>query len=80
VTFAAGQTTQTLRVAVIGDRVREKNETFRVTLSNPAGATISNTAWRAIGTILEDDTPGQRAAALRLLAAAAAEADTKKRS
>lgn len=79
VTFAAGQTTQTLRVAVIGDRVREKHETFRVALSNPTAATLSDTAWRAIGRILEDDTPAQRTAALRLLAAAAAEADTKKR-
>ena len=65
---------------MIGDRVREKNETFRVTLSNPAGATVSKTAWRAIGTILEDDTPAQRAVALRFLAAAAAEVEMKKRS
>jgi hypothetical protein len=78
VTFAAGQITRTLRVAVIGDRVRETNETFRVTLRNPVGATLSDTAWRAIGRILDDDTPAHRAAALRVLAAAAAEVETKR--
>jgi hypothetical protein len=77
VTFAAGQTTQTLRVAVIGDRLREANETFRVRLSQPVGATLSETAWRAIGRILDDDTAANRAAAFRILAAAAASAESQ---
>jgi hypothetical protein len=76
-TFAAGQTTQTLRVAVIGDRLREAHETFRVRLSQPVNATLSETAWRALGRILDDDTAANRAAALRILAAAAASAESQ---
>ncbi len=60
--FAAGQTTMTLRVAVKGDRLREPNETFRVVLSKPVGATISQTGWQGIGTILDDDTAAARMA------------------
>ncbi|MCE9629569.1 MAG: hypothetical protein K8S94_02460 [Planctomycetia bacterium] len=70
--FAAGQTTMTLRVAVKGDRLREANETFGVALSNPSGVTISQSAWRGIGTILDDDTAAGRAA----LAAMASSATT----
>ncbi|MFM8735411.1 MAG: Calx-beta domain-containing protein [Pirellulales bacterium] len=79
VTFAAGQTTQTLRVAVLGDRIREANETFRVTLSNTVGGRLSDAAWRAIGTILDDDTPARRAQAIAMLAAAASAVSTMKR-
>jgi hypothetical protein len=77
VTFAAEQTTRTLRVAVIGDRLREAHETFRVRLSQPVNATLSETAWRALGRILDDDTATNRAAALRILAAAAASAESQ---
>jgi hypothetical protein len=68
--FASGQTTQTLRVAVIGDRLREANETFHVVLSAAVNATRSQTARRGIGTILDDDSPA------RLAAFAAVAADT----
>ena len=78
VTFSPGQTAQTLRVAVLGDRLREANETFRVTLSNAVGAKLSDTAWRAIGTILDDDTPARRATALQLLASAASSSASKR--
>ena len=79
VTFAAGQVRQTLRVAVISDRLRESNETFSVSLSSPAGGRVSETGWRALGRILDDDTPASRAAAMRILAAGAAEVATKQR-
>ena len=68
--FASGQTTQTLRVAVNGDRLREANETFHVVLSAAVNATRAQTARRGIGTILDDDSPA------RLAAFAAVAADT----
>jgi chitinase len=52
-TFAAGVTAQTVHVDIIGDTTVEPSETFKVTLSNAAGATISRAV--AIGTILNDD-------------------------
>lgn len=79
VTFAVGQVRQTLRVAVIGDRLRESNETFSVSLASPAGGRVSETHWRALGRILDDDTPASRSAAMRILAAGAAEVATKRR-
>ena len=39
-TFNPGETSKTITVAVNGDRQREGDETFRVNLSNPDGATI----------------------------------------
>jgi hypothetical protein len=54
-TFAAGQTEATLRVRVKGDRAREADETFRVVLSNPVNARLSDTATTAAGTIVNDD-------------------------
>ena len=39
-TFAPGETTKTITVAVTGDTAVEPNETFTVTLSNPTGATL----------------------------------------
>lgn len=54
VTFAAGQMTKTVNVAVNGDATVESDETFTVMLSAPSGATISRAA--AIGTIVNDDT------------------------
>jgi hypothetical protein len=55
VTFAAGQTSQTVNVGVVGDTAVESDETFTVTLSNPVGATLSRAV--ATGTILNDDLP-----------------------
>ena len=53
VSFVAGETTKSISISVIGDTVREKNETFNVNLSNPIGCTISDSL--GIGTILNDD-------------------------
>ncbi len=41
-TFAPGQTTQTVTVPVLGDTVSEGNETVLVRLSNPVQATIGD--------------------------------------
>ncbi|MFG1424706.1 Calx-beta domain-containing protein [Roseixanthobacter glucoisosaccharinicivorans] len=54
VTFAAGETSKTVHVDIVGDTAVEGNETFSVTLSNPSGATIAD--GTAIGTILDDDS------------------------
>jgi urease beta subunit len=53
VTFAPGQTTQTVTVPVAGDAVVEANETFLVNLSNAQNATIAD--GQATGTIANDD-------------------------
>jgi Calx-beta domain len=52
-TFAPGQTSRTILVPTVNDDVPEPTETFTVTLSNPAGATIA--AGTATGTIKDDD-------------------------
>jgi ELWxxDGT repeat protein len=56
VSFAAGQTRQTITVTVAGDLSKEGDETFRVGLSGATGATI--TTATANGTILNDDLIG----------------------
>ncbi|MFZ4717892.1 MAG: peroxidase family protein [Ilumatobacteraceae bacterium] len=53
VRFAAGQTTATVQVPIVGDRVREADEQFVVRLSQPNGVTIARTT--ATGTIVNDD-------------------------
>ena len=55
VAFQPGQTTATVGVVVLGDRLREANETFFVDLSSAVNATISTTARRATGLIVNDD-------------------------
>jgi len=52
-TFAAGETSKTITVAVRGDTTYESSETFRVVLSSPTGATIA--AGTATGTITDND-------------------------
>lgn len=52
-TFAPGQTQQTVTVLVNGDTVYEPNETFTVSLSSPTNATLGTT--QGIGTIQNDD-------------------------
>ena len=52
-TFAPGVTAQTVSVAVLDDSHDEESETFTLTLSNAAGATITDAT--AIGTIENDD-------------------------
>ncbi len=54
-TFAPNETSQTVRVPILGDLLDEANETFRVTLSSPTVATIADGA--ATGTINDDDAP-----------------------
>jgi chitinase len=53
VTFAAGETSKMVHVDIKGDVLAESNETFKVNLSGPAGATIAD--GTAIGTIIDDD-------------------------
>ena len=52
-TFAAGQTSLTITIDVVGDEVPEPDETFHVDLGNAVGAIIANA--RGTGTILNDD-------------------------
>src|SRR5205823_2298247 len=42
-TFAPGVTSQTVQVTIIGDTLREGNETFTVVLSNPTGGAVIGT-------------------------------------
>jgi fibronectin-binding autotransporter adhesin len=53
-TFAKGQSLGYVTVSVIGDRTREGNETFYVTLSNPSPNAYLGTS-QATGTITNDD-------------------------
>ena len=53
VTFAAGETSKTINIAVAGDATVEQDETFTVTLSAPSGATLGTAT--ATGTITNDD-------------------------
>ena len=52
-TFAAQTRSQTISVPVVNDADEEEDETFTVTLSTPANATILRST--ATGTILDDD-------------------------
>jgi ribosomal protein L35AE/L33A len=54
--FAVGQTTRTISIAVNADTTVEPNGTFFVNLSNPSGATLADA--RGQGTIRNDDTSG----------------------
>ena len=51
-TFAPGETTQTINVPIIGDTLNEFNETFQVVLSNPVNATVG---FSSTVRILNDD-------------------------
>jgi hypothetical protein len=53
-TFNAGETTKTFTVPLINDVFQEGNETFRIGLSNPQGATLG-TLTTALVTIQSDD-------------------------
>ena len=53
-TFAPGETSKTITVAVLGDQMYEPNETFAVNLSGATNATIGD--GNGIGTIVNDDT------------------------
>src|SRR5947208_11510433 len=54
VTFAPGQTTQTITVLVNGDTKFEPNETFQVNLSAASNASIADN--QGIGTVANDDS------------------------
>ena len=58
VTFAAGETSRTLTIAVAGDSFVEADEGFSLQLSNPIGATLATAS--AAGTIRNDDTSSDR--------------------
>jgi Calx-beta domain len=53
VSFAAGETTQQVSVDVVGDLLKEADETFTVALSSPNGATLGTDTGTA--TITDDD-------------------------
>jgi hypothetical protein len=53
-TFAPGQTTQTVTVNVVGNTIPEPNKTFYLNLSSPLNVSLART--QAVGTILNDDT------------------------
>jgi uncharacterized protein (TIGR03437 family) len=68
-TFAPGETSRTISVAVNGDVLNEDTVSFNVNLSSPANASISD--GQGVGTIVDDDAPvlateenSQRAVAL----------------
>ena len=53
ITFAAGESTKSVNVGILGDTTVEPDETFTVTLTNPTGATLTRTI--ATGTIINGD-------------------------
>ena len=57
VTIAKGTTSNTIDINTIQDPHFESDEIFEVILSDPVYADISNTANKAVGTILSDDKP-----------------------
>ncbi|MEQ9671648.1 Calx-beta domain-containing protein [Coleofasciculus sp. G2-EDA-02] len=54
-TFAPGQTSQTVNVDILGDTAFEDDETFALNLSNANNATLDNT--QGLATIVKDDFP-----------------------
>lgn len=55
VTFAVGDTSETITVRVVGDTIDEPNETFLVNLTAPTGGTLADA--QGIGTIIDDEGP-----------------------
>ena len=68
VTFAIGETTQTISVPTGGDSVDEGDETFTVTLSDPSGSAALGATVSATGTIVDDDETPLTDATLSALA------------
>ncbi len=55
-TFHAGETAKTLAIAITDDQVREGNETFTVTLSNPGGGAALGALATTTVTITDNET------------------------
>ncbi len=55
-TFAPGQTSKTVNVAVKGDLIDELDESFKVVLSNPTNASIGTPLGAGVGGIIDNDT------------------------
>nr|MDQ3330494.1 FG-GAP-like repeat-containing protein [Planctomycetota bacterium] len=55
ITFAAGETTKTIVISTIGDRVIEQTERFVVSLTNAVNGNITQAT--STGVIIDDDTP-----------------------
>jgi Ca2+-binding RTX toxin-like protein len=62
-TFAAGATTRTITITVNGDRTKEASETFLVTLSAPANATLTTQSVSTVTIANDDGAPLLAAAA-----------------
>ena len=57
-TFAPGETTKTIDIAVAGDTTNEENETLKVSLSNPIGVPLANLVDEVgDGTIVDKNAP-----------------------
>ncbi|MGB7326276.1 MAG: Calx-beta domain-containing protein [Rubripirellula sp.] len=56
VSFADGETSKTISVAILNDTAVESNETFTVTLSNPTGGATLGTTTVSTATIVDNDT------------------------
>lgn len=56
-TFEAGHTNQSIRILLLNDGVREGDETFSVTLSNPSANTVLGAPATAT-VVIEDNDPG----------------------
>ncbi len=54
-TFAPGVSSQSLKVSIVGDNLKEGNETYTVTLANPINASLGDSS--GTGTIQDDDVP-----------------------
>ena len=52
-TFAPGETSKSVNVAVKGDKVKESIETFFLNLTNPLNATLADA--QGVGTIKDND-------------------------
>ena len=53
-TFPVGTSVRTITVLVVGDRTRERNETFSVNLANPSANAYLDDA-QGLGAIVDDD-------------------------
>jgi hypothetical protein len=52
-TFAPGETSKSINVAVNGDKLKEQTETFFLNLTNPLNATVADA--QGVGTVKDND-------------------------